>query len=217
MLMVPMKEMEEYLQDEALDLDVPAGHRTTKWSHRHVVEMRLQGSSSSHMFAGVESAFGPSFSDAELHNEQAVIFLYQDDERLLGCNPYTDEDKRLIKGRVLIVSRGSCTFSSKALWAQDAGATAVVFVNNEPTSGAFRALTAEMDADTNHIYIPSMTLSLEDGIELASLLSDTELRMDFVKPFDSMLLPLSFKEPVRLLLQQVPVHNFVILHNNNNH
>ncbi|KAI7874747.1 hypothetical protein K492DRAFT_115955, partial [Lichtheimia hyalospora FSU 10163] len=80
--------------------------------------------------------------------------LYQDDERLLGCNPYTEQDKELIKGRVLIVSRGSCTFFSKALWAQDAGATAVVFVNNEPTSGAFRALTAEMDIDTNPIYIP---------------------------------------------------------------
>lgn len=216
--MVPISELEEYLQDEALDLDVPAGQGKAKWTNRHVVEIRTQGTSTSHMFAGVESAFGPSFSTVELHNEKAVIFLHQDDERLLGCNPYTEEDKKWIKDRVLIVSRGSCTFFSKAQWAQDAGATAVIFVNNEPTSGAFRALTAEMDIDTNHIHIPSMMLSLQDGIELASLLSDTALRMDFIKPFDSLSsTSLSFKEPVRLLLQQVPVHNFVILHNNNNH
>ncbi|KAI8149818.1 hypothetical protein BJV82DRAFT_490920, partial [Fennellomyces sp. T-0311] len=101
---------------------------------------------------GAESAFGPAWND--LSEKKIVYFL--NDERLLGCKQYRQADRELIRDRVLLVSRGGCTFYRKTVWAQEAGASAVIFVNND--SGTFRAMPSDVEPDSVPVTIPSITL-----------------------------------------------------------
>ena len=46
-----------------------------------------------------------------------------------GCNPLLND----LTGKIAVIYRGSCAFAVKALNAQNAGARAVVFINNVST------------------------------------------------------------------------------------
>ncbi|AMC11198.1 hypothetical protein Lupro_07985 [Lutibacter profundi] len=72
-----------------------------------------------------------------------------------ACNTLTNNSA--ISGNIAVVERGSCTFVSKVKNAQDAGATAVIVVNNvigPPIS---------LGGDDNTITIPSIMISKEEG------------------------------------------------------
>ncbi|RZJ66577.1 MAG: T9SS type A sorting domain-containing protein [Flavobacterium sp.] len=72
-----------------------------------------------------------------------------------------------ISGHITVVRRGDCTFVEKVLFAQNAGATAVIVVNNEAgvigMAGANAAVT-----------IPAVSMTMEDGNALiAAMLAGT--------------------------------------------
>jgi len=76
------------------------------------------------------------------------------------CNPITTD----VNGKIAVVDRGSCSFKTKVLNAQNAGAIGIVICNSEPESsedgGTFRM--ADDDSILDEITIPSVLLSLED-------------------------------------------------------
>ncbi|MDH4036229.1 MAG: T9SS type A sorting domain-containing protein [Candidatus Krumholzibacteria bacterium] len=72
-----------------------------------------------------------------------------------GCEPLVNVGQ--ISGNIALIDRGTCTFVSKALAAQAAGAIAVVVVNN--VSGAPPA----MGGTDPTVVIPVVSVSLADG------------------------------------------------------
>lgn len=60
-----------------------------------------------------------------------------------GCDPLTNGGA--INGNIAIAMRGSCTFVNKALNAQNAGATGLIIVNNEPGLLVMGGTTQDVD------------------------------------------------------------------------
>ena len=71
-----------------------------------------------------------------------------------GCTPFTNA--AAVAGRIAAIDRGVCTFVVKVRNAQDAGATAVLIVNN--VAGGIA-----MAGDDPSIVIPVLSVSLADG------------------------------------------------------
>jgi hypothetical protein len=76
-----------------------------------------------------------------------------------GCEPLTG-----LAEKIALIDRGNCNFTVKAINAQDAGATAVVIVNN--VAGTAPGLGG---SDTS-IRIPTVSVSLADGNTIKSQL-----------------------------------------------
>jgi len=89
-------------------------------------------------------------------------------EDSLACTPLTND----LTGKVAMVYRGTCEFGAKALAAQNAGAIAVIIVNNIP--GAPIAMGA--GAVGGSVTIPVVMLSQADG----AILHDQMLTEDVV-------------------------------------
>jgi hypothetical protein len=77
-----------------------------------------------------------------------------------------------LDGKVALIARGSCNFSVKILNAQDAGAVGVVVYSTSNTAIA-------MGGDSTGITIPGVMISLDDGLELAGLLDEVEVSVNF--------------------------------------
>jgi hypothetical protein len=75
-----------------------------------------------------------------------------------GCSPFTNA--AAISGNIALVDRGTCTFKTKALNAQNAGATALVIVNN--VAGAPPTM-ADDPLVTTPITITSVQITMPDG------------------------------------------------------
>ncbi len=78
-----------------------------------------------------------------------------------GCNPLINA--AAISGNIAVVQRGNCNFTAKAMNAQNAGATALIVINNAPG-------TMDMGGSNNNITIPAVMISQADGnILMASI------------------------------------------------
>jgi len=100
----------------------------------------------------ISAAFGPSLTPISGN------LVLADDGSLSSteaCNTFTNSAE--ISGNIAVVERGSCTFVSKVKNAQDAGATAVVVVNN------IVGPPITMAGDDLSITIPSVMISKEEG------------------------------------------------------
>ena len=73
-----------------------------------------------------------------------------------------------LKGRIALIDRGTCFFSSKVRAAQQAGAVAVVMVNNVDGS----PIPMAGSGDTSDIRIPAVMISRTDGAILRRRLAD---------------------------------------------
>jgi len=82
----------------------------------------------------------------------------------LGCLLYVNSAE--VNGKIAIVYRGDCEFSSKALRAQDAGALALIVINNEPGN----PIAMGAGAAGGQITIPVAMISLEDGAALKDII-----------------------------------------------
>lgn len=82
----------------------------------------------------------------------------------LGCLLYVNSAE--VNGKIAIVYRGDCEFSSKALRAQDAGALAIIIINNEPGN----PIAMGAGAAGGQITIPVAMISLEDGAALKDII-----------------------------------------------
>ena len=79
----------------------------------------------------------------------------------LGCDAWSNN----ISGQIAVVSRGTCTFEVKANNAQQAGASAMVVVNNI----AGTTITMSMGGAT----LPAVMLSMSDGVSLTSAINQS--------------------------------------------
>jgi PKD repeat protein len=70
-----------------------------------------------------------------------------------------------INGNIAIVERGSCNFTIKAMNAQNAGATAIIVINNAPG-------TMEMGGSNNNVTIPAIMISQSDGNTLIASINN---------------------------------------------
>lgn len=70
-----------------------------------------------------------------------------------GCEPPVNN----VSGKIVLIDRGTCTFTSKVKNAQNAGAIAVIIANNQPTG------PAPMGGADPTITIPSVGITQADG------------------------------------------------------
>ncbi|MGH7128864.1 MAG: M36 family metallopeptidase, partial [Planctomycetaceae bacterium] len=110
--------------------------------------------------------FGPALTTTGITGTVTLV----DD----GVGTTTDGCEDLIgfpAGNVALIDRGTCTFVSKVLNAQEAGAIAVIVVNNVPGP------PVTMGGDDPTVTISSVMISLDDGNEFkANLPLDANLR-----------------------------------------
>ena len=79
-----------------------------------------------------------------------------------GCSPYANAGA--VAGRIAVADRGTCLFVVKARRAQDAGAVALLVVNNVAGS-------ITMAGDDPAITIPVVSVSLADGVAIQAELA----------------------------------------------
>ncbi|HRG69560.1 MAG TPA: T9SS type A sorting domain-containing protein [Saprospiraceae bacterium] len=89
-----------------------------------------------------------------------------------GCD--TIVNKAALAGKIVIIDRGVCNFSFKALNAQNYGAIAVVIINNTPGAGV-----AGMAGGTygGSVTIPVVMLSYEDGLKIKAALANESVNI----------------------------------------
>jgi minor extracellular serine protease Vpr len=98
--------------------------------------------------------------EADLTAPLGVVF---DDANLgLACSALPAGS---LTGKIALISRGTCTFSTKIRNAQNAGAVAVLIVNNV----AGGPIAMGQDGTPNQPTIPAYMLSQTDGLSLVSL------------------------------------------------
>ena len=105
-------------------------------------------------YAAQPAAFGPPIDLTGISGDLAVVDDGSDDPTL-GCNSLVNAFE--IAGKIAVVDRGECFFTEKVKNAQNAGAVAVIVVNNEPNG------LPPMGGDDATINIPSAGISQADG------------------------------------------------------
>ncbi len=138
-------------------------------------DIEVNGSDSVAMYpSSGAAAFGPNIPSGGITR---VAILGEDDSASPTelCNPATNGSQ--LEGNIALIFRGNCPFVDKVQNAQDAGAIAVIIINNIAGDGYFN-----MGGTSNSITIPSVMVSLEDGNELVALSS--MVTQDFNLGFD---------------------------------
>jgi hypothetical protein len=107
--------------------------------------------------AGV-ATFGPQ--DFDFSAEVALADDGQD-PKADACEAITSD----VKGKIALIERGLCTFASKALAAQQAGAVGMILYDNKPAGSP-----PTMPGDGAVVQIPSLSIRQSDGEELAAAL-----------------------------------------------
>ncbi|VXB02215.1 conserved hypothetical protein [Flavobacterium sp. 9AF] len=99
----------------------------------------------------------PAFGNPPVTPITAPIVLVND-----GVAPTEDACTSLpassMSGKIALIRRGSCSFESKVLMAENAGAVAAIIMNNAPGAGVIT-----MSADGSGATIPSVMITKEDG------------------------------------------------------
>ncbi len=110
------------------------------------------------------AAFGPALFSPGIYGEVAQVI----DTTSGGpaCGPLSARDAAAVYGRIALIDRGICTFAVKAVNAQAAGATGVIFADN--VAGSPPAGMAGTDAS---ITIPSVRITLADANTLKAALA----------------------------------------------
>ncbi len=105
-------------------------------------------------YSAFESNFGPSLA-GNLTGE--LVYVTPNN----ACSPIAAN----LAGKIAMIDRGGCEFGAKAVAAQNAGAIAVVFVNDADTS----LFNPNGGAVGNQVTIPSLFVSRPDGVRLKSV------------------------------------------------
>ncbi|CAL5360094.1 unnamed protein product [Camellia sinensis] len=116
-------------------------------------------------FVGVSARFGTNIVSKEKNAYQTR--LTHSDPRDCCSQP-----KNKLAGDVIMVDRGNCKFTTKANVAQDAGASAVLIVNNQKELYKMVCEPNETDLD---IHIPAVLLPQEAGASLEKMLMNGSL------------------------------------------
>jgi hypothetical protein len=116
------------------------------------VDIVFNGRSTCAMYASEQWSF--ALKMAESINTSMVVAMPAD-----GCEPIWD-NAEAVKGNIVVVDRGACTFADKARHAQAAGAVAVVVANNQP------GVAFAMPGNFSSVSIPAVLITQEDGARL---------------------------------------------------
>ena len=135
------------------------------WSNAPPAQLRIdQPASIAGSYRVRGASWGEALSDPgiagrlELVNDGSAV-----PER--GCNALTD----FTAGRIAVIRRGSCEFGTKALNAENAGASAVLIVNNDGGNGTI-AMGAGVDG--SFVTLPVAMIGNSDGDLIISALDD---------------------------------------------
>ncbi|GFP99177.1 signal peptide peptidase-like 2 [Phtheirospermum japonicum] len=113
-------------------------------------------------FVGVGARFGTTIVSKEKNANQTHLVLSDPRD---CCSP----PKKKIVGEVLMVDRGHCKFTSKANFAEAAGASAVLIINHERE---LYKMVCEPDETDLDIHIPAVMLPRNAGVTLEKMLSN---------------------------------------------
>ncbi|PQB03735.1 hypothetical protein BST85_01565 [Aureitalea marina] len=119
-------------------------------------------------YSGVEAGFGPGITAVIT----ADLALIEDDNSGASTDTSDGCDNVIngadLSGKIVVIRRGSCEFGTKVLAAENAGATAVIMVNNVATD----PIVMGAGAVGGSVTIPSIMVSQADG---QSLIDQLEL------------------------------------------
>ncbi len=102
------------------------------------------------LYSANDADFGPAFPSEGLIGYLALAAPAD------GCSALTNGES--VFGKIAVIDRGQCTFVQKVKNAQNAGASAVLVVNNTPGY-----LDTDLGGSDASIVIPSAFITLEDG------------------------------------------------------
>jgi PA domain-containing protein len=148
------------------------GPQVTKNAHKVLnkgtPDLFVAGGNLNKFYVNGPAEFGPEIDKHTLITTELEHVVDQADGRGLACTPLDATNAKLVKGKVAVIDRGSCTFTVKVKNAQVAGAKAVIIADSQP--GTPPQPLAGTD-DT--INIPSMRVSRDDGAEIKTAIAAT--------------------------------------------
>ncbi|GAB2232175.1 hypothetical protein Droror1_Dr00011202 [Drosera rotundifolia] len=115
-------------------------------------------------YVGVGARFGPTLESQEKHASQTQLAVADPPD---CCST----PKNKLTGEVILVQRGNCSFTTKANIAEEAGASAILIVNNN--TGLFK-MVCEEEADID-IQIPTVMLPKDAGLSLEGLMQNNSM------------------------------------------
>ncbi|KAK6117051.1 hypothetical protein DH2020_049194 [Rehmannia glutinosa] len=113
-------------------------------------------------FVGVGARFGTTIVSKEKNANQTHLVLSDPRD---CCSP----PRKKFAGEILMVDRGNCKFTSKANFAEAAGASAILIINNEKE---LYKMVCEPDETDLDIHIPAVMLPQDAGATLEKMLSN---------------------------------------------
>lgn len=111
------------------------------------------------------AAFGPSLESEGIEKKIAQV-VDQATGVGLACNPLDAVNAKAVKKRIALIDRGVCAFTVKVKNAQDAGARAVIIVDNVQATPP-----ADLAGTDATITIPSVRVTLADGNKIKAALA----------------------------------------------
>ncbi|KAM7260820.1 hypothetical protein ACFE04_026295 [Oxalis oulophora] len=124
-------------------------------------------------YVGVGARFGPTLESKEKHANHT---------RLVIADPPNccSTPKNKLTGEVILVYRGNCSFTTKANIAEEAGATAILIINNR--TELFK-MVCEPDETDISIGIPTVMLPQDAGENLRRfVMNNTSVSVAFYSP-----------------------------------
>jgi hypothetical protein len=122
-------------------------------------------------YFGFEAAFGPGLTPTPI---TADLALLEDDNSAStssdphnACDPIINSNE--LNGKIAVIRRGECTFVEKIEAAENAGAIAVIMINNVIGDPIV------MGGAANNIGIPSIMISLSNGNPILTKLQNDEI------------------------------------------
>lgn len=120
-----------------------------------------------------QATFGPAIDNAVISGRLVLAQDAANDDGPAttdGCSTFTNAGS--VDGNVAVVDRGTCTFVSKALNAQAAGATALVILDNSRET----CMPPAMGGDGDDVEIPVISIGALDGDALKTQLPAAAVR-----------------------------------------
>ncbi|KAL7238910.1 hypothetical protein ACSBR2_004914 [Camellia fascicularis] len=124
-------------------------------------------------YVGVGARFGPTLESKEKHANQTKLVLADPSD---CCT----KPKNKLTGEVILVHRGGCSFTTKANVADDAGASAILIVNNR--AELFK-MVCEVNETDVEIGIPAVMLPQDAGASLEkSIINNSSVTVQLYSP-----------------------------------